>query len=148
MAPRGFIRHFLKKEFRKHMPGLDEEDLDTMVRLTTSKKHMKADLRKNRAFGATVARLREVENPTAIPTVVITRGRRVTHDPWTTEEREQDWREGQRRFLDGVEDGLLVIAAESGHAVNFDQPDLIADAVVNLVNEMRNPRGDYPAVSR
>ena len=103
-----------------------------------------ADLKKNRAFGATVARLRTVENPKTIKTVVITRGQRYRRNPWMTEEREQDWRDGQKTFLEHAEDGLLMIATESGHAVNFDQPDLVADVVLNVVNEDRNRRGDDP----
>ena len=57
-------------------------------------------------------------------------------------------RDGQKTFLEHAENGLLMIATESGHAVNFDQPDLVADVVLNVVNEDRNQRGDDPALSR
>ena len=143
VVPRGLMRRVLTKRFRDEIETLNKEDARALAHLVTSKKHIRADLRKNQAFGTTVATMRSIENSRTIKTVVITRGQRYAQDPWTTQAREQDWRDGQKTFLEGVEDGLLVIAHESGHAVNFDQPDLIAEVVVNVVNADRNQQ--HPA---
>lgn len=79
--------------------------------------------------------MRSVQSVPVIKTFVITRGKRDITDPWKTEEREKDWRDGHKTLLKGVEDGRQIIAWNSGHAVNFDEPGLIVETILGLVRE-------------
>ena len=138
IAPSSLIRHVAKKRARNFLRLPDEVDNDTLVHISTSKKHLKASVKMNKAYGSTVDYMRAIKNPTEIKTVVITRGKRFPYPPWTTPEREQDWREGHKTLLTGVKNGRHLIASESDHAVNFDQPDLIVETVFNLIEDSRD----------
>ncbi len=93
-----------------------------------SKSHIRGQARVGAAFGATLGRFREVVNP-PVPTIVISRGRRDLAEPWTTTEREHDWRYGHESLLDGVPDGHLWVAEQSGHMIQLEQPEIVRDAV-------------------
>ena len=82
-----------------------------------------------------------------MPLAVITHGR-----PWDwpagypTKELETTWRTLQERLAGLTPDARLVVAAGSGHFVPGDRPDVIVDAVREVVDAVRNP-GSWPTGS-
>lgn len=131
-APAWLVRKIARKRLHPSTSVLTESDLDTLVTLMSTKKHRRAQTEFGRAFQATVDTLREVQVPRHIESLVITRGQRFDFYPWTTEEREQAWRSAHLGLLADVDRGTHWIAEESGHAISFEQPELIVDAVVSM----------------
>jgi pimeloyl-ACP methyl ester carboxylesterase len=66
------------------------------------------------------------------PLVVIRRGK---SDPGFTEQQNQEWIAAQQRLSALSTRSVLLVAENSGHAVNFDQPEMFATAV-KQVQEM------------
>ena len=73
-----------------------------------------------------------------MPLVVLTHGR---SDPaprgWPGEEVERLWQQLQRELADLVPGGRLVIATESGHDIQDEQPELVLDAIRDVVLAVR-----------
>src|SRR5262249_40839021 len=55
------------------------------------------------------------------PVIVLAAGQKVAHDPI--------WAEAQRRMAALSSDSRLIIAQGSGHAIHWEQPTLVIDAV-------------------
>jgi len=45
------------------------------------------------------------------------------------------WREGHRTLLEGVDDGQLVVADQSGHEIPLAQPEIVVDAIRTLMRK-------------
>ena len=61
--------------------------------------------------------------PREVPTVVISAG-----------DQPADQQAAQRRLADASTDGRHIVAARSGHWVQFDQPDLVVEAIKGLID--------------
>ena len=131
--PRWLIRRLAKSRFESRLEQLDESDVDEIIEMSITRKHMAASAKYARAFGSSVEHMRRVQYPSEIPAVVITRGLRDTHEPWTTSEREEDWRVGQKMLFAGVLQGSHIVATESQHEIPLDQPELVIQAVSALI---------------
>jgi pimeloyl-ACP methyl ester carboxylesterase len=64
------------------------------------------------------------------PLIVLAAGQKVAHDPI--------WLEAQRRQAALSTNGHLIVAADSGHAIHWDQPALVLDAVRQVVEAARS----------
>lgn len=70
---------------------------------------------------------------------MITRGRHDSSDPWTTDEREADWRAGHRELLQGVRHAEHWTAHRSGHAILFDEPAVLLRAIRKVTHSVECP---------
>lgn len=62
---------------------------------------------------------------------------------WPTDKMESILLDSQRDIASLVPDSRLVIATESGHNIHQDQPDLVIDAIEQVVTAVRDP-GTWP----
>jgi pimeloyl-ACP methyl ester carboxylesterase len=98
-------------------------------------------------FGAASARLREAveKHPLAtIPLFVISRGKPVALPPnvpaaFSAEAFERAWHDGQDRLAALLPHAKHVIAKDSDHYVQVEQPALVIDAVRDVVDAVRDP---------
>lgn len=78
-----------------------------------------------------------------MPLVVLTHGRPAplpqhpTITPEVERRYEQVWRELQEELARTSSRGELIVAAESGHAIQLDQPELVVDAVRRVVESTK-----------
>jgi pimeloyl-ACP methyl ester carboxylesterase len=93
------------------------------------------------AYLDTVARLRQVDIPASMPTVDI-----VAERTWVeTPEEVEAIRSAHRDFVAASPHRRAVFAEGSGHHVMRDRPDVVLDAVAQLVAAVR---GAEPWISR
>lgn len=92
------------------------------------------------AFQQELALNKEPPSLGSLPLVVISRGREVVQaspsSPYTLEilqENEKRWREMQTELASLSSAGSLRIASDSGHSIHLSQPELIVDAVREMV---------------
>ena len=64
------------------------------------------------------------------PLIVLAAGQKVAHDPI--------WAEAQRRQAALSTNGRLIVAEGSGHAIHWEQPTLVIDAVRQVVDDVRS----------
>lgn len=112
------------------LPGCEQPLLfrSTPIEMSSTRKYVNAVVRYARGFPRSLETVRRSHPSRDIPVVVISRGLRDSHDPWTTVEREEDWRKGQRTLLGDSNDGQLIIATQSGHEIPLSEPDIVVDA--------------------
>jgi pimeloyl-ACP methyl ester carboxylesterase len=73
-----------------------------------------------------------------MPLVVLAHGRPEPAPPgWPGEEVERLWQQLQRELADLVPGGRLVIATQSGHDIQDEQPELVLDAIRDVVRAVR-----------
>jgi pimeloyl-ACP methyl ester carboxylesterase len=73
-----------------------------------------------------------------MPLVVLTHGRVDPSPPgWPGEEVERLWQQLQRELAHLVPGGRLVIATQSGHDIQEEQPELVLDAIRDVVQAVR-----------
>jgi pimeloyl-ACP methyl ester carboxylesterase len=73
-----------------------------------------------------------------MPLVVLAHGRPESSPPgWPGEEVERLWQQLQRELAQLVPGGRLVVATESGHNIQDDQPELVLDAIGDVVLAVR-----------
>jgi pimeloyl-ACP methyl ester carboxylesterase len=117
-------------------------DLDTQIEKLLSRKaalQRRAELELNRErvrFGDILRTEREVAAAPPwpeIPLVVLRHG-----VPFTPRSVEALWRRLQQDLAASTPDGRLVVAAKSGHRIAEQQPALLAQAVIDVVKEVRS----------
>ena len=73
-----------------------------------------------------------------MPLVVLAHGRVEPSPPgWPGEEVERLWQQLQRELAQLVPGGRLVIATQSGHDIQDEQPELVLDAIGDVVRAVR-----------
>jgi len=72
-----------------------------------------------------------------VPLVVISRGKRVWPDDPYGDALELEWQKMQREMAGFTSHGRQVIAKQSGHLIHLEQPDLVAESILSVVNEAR-----------
>lgn len=81
-----------------------------------------------------------------IPLIVLTRGKRPTeHKAFTAtpeqlEKIEIDFNELQKELVTRSPKGKQIIAKKSGHLINLDEPDLIVNAIKEIVETVRKEK--------
>ena len=72
-----------------------------------------------------------------VPLVVISRGKRVWPEDPYGDALEREWKKMQEEMAGFTPHGRQVIAEQSGHLVHLEQPDLVAESILSIVNEVR-----------
>ncbi len=73
--------------------------------------------------------MRRTSLPSGIPVIVITAGQ-----PFLPKAEEQDaWRQAHEQLTASIKGATLIVAEKSGHMIPASQPDLIIEAVMNLI---------------
>ena len=85
------------------------------------------------AYPATVARLRQVDIPAGIPTIDIVAERTFVDTP----DEVTALRRAHRDFVAASPQREAVFAAGSGHHVMRDRPDLVLDAIAQMITKVR-----------
>jgi hypothetical protein len=83
-----------------------------------------------------------------MPLVALAHGRPNPAPPgWPVEADEWLWRQLQQALAELVPGGRLVIATESGHDIQHEQPEVVLDAIGDVVQAVRagGPVSDPPA---
>lgn len=100
---------------------------------TTNREHVTR--RMKRTFPGLVARAR-AEWPPPHPAVVITAGK-----PWWGEPAmDEAWRQSHEALVSGASHRRMIVAETSGHDIPGTEPDLIVEAVLELVDRHRESR--------
>jgi pimeloyl-ACP methyl ester carboxylesterase len=76
----------------------------------------------------------------AVPLTVISRGRPESVFPWGDAESEAAWRAAHEQFVHKTPGAKLLVAEKSGHAVIVDEPELIVEAISNMIERTRHHR--------
>lgn len=134
VAPLGLARWLAAGEFRDNMRLPKDEDINKMLELSLATKHLRSVARMLNEFSASVGTLRALDSRIDIPVTVLSRGKADQHSPWGDNTREADWRAGHEQLAGNAKHGTLIIADKSDHMVIFDQPELIVEAVKNVVS--------------
>ena len=92
-----------------------------------------------------LAQVRAAHWRTNIPLYVLARGRVDPYPAdWSAERiarREQAWREMQEDHTRRSSNGKLIIAEKSGHDIQDEQPELVIDAVRQVITRARDKAG-------
>ncbi len=81
------------------------------------------------AFRLSAAQVKNAAVDDAIPTALLTRGRRVWPNTVDGARMESAWRRLQTRLAENWQRTRHIIAHDSGHYIHLDEPALVADAV-------------------
>jgi pimeloyl-ACP methyl ester carboxylesterase len=96
------------------------------------------------AFEESYAQVRAARPLPTVPLIVIVHGD-ITHDDnlfptgWPVEPLDTIWKELVAEQATLIPGGRLVVAAESGHRVEAEQPAVIVDAVMQVIMAARDP---------
>jgi pimeloyl-ACP methyl ester carboxylesterase len=98
-------------------------------------------------FGAASERMAQAATSTPLkdmPLFVLSRAKPAALPPnvpasFSQEAFETAWRKGQDQLASLLSDARHVIATESEHYIQIEQPDLVIDAVRQVVNAVRDP---------
>lgn len=71
-----------------------------------------------------------------VPLIVLTRGKRVWPDDPYGNNLERIWQEMQIDLLSLTSDSWQVIAADSGHQIHLEQPDLVVESIQDLLGKI------------
>jgi pimeloyl-ACP methyl ester carboxylesterase len=72
-----------------------------------------------------------------MPLIVVARGRPEDPGAAFVEQDERLWRQLQRELAHLVPGGRLVVATNSGHDIQHEQPELVLDAIHDVVQAVR-----------
>ncbi|MBN1224986.1 MAG: alpha/beta hydrolase [Candidatus Aminicenantes bacterium] len=83
-----------------------------------------------KGLGPKVEIMRKTSIPTGIPVRVITCGK-----PFLPKlEEQQAWRRAHEQMTASIERAVLIVAEQSAHMVPWSQPDVIVEAVMEIIN--------------
>jgi len=76
-----------------------------------------------------------------VPMIVVVRGLadsiQGVSDEETIQQAEQAWRDAQIELAAQVSDGTLIVAENSGHSIQLEQPGIVIDAIRTIVTQLR-----------
>ena len=91
--------------------------------------------REMRSFRTSVAQIKKLSDSYSFPLTVVHRGRNPMSTEKDGEERHQIWGELQQSLSELSSEGEVVVAENSGHHVHIDEPELVIEAIVNILNK-------------
>jgi pimeloyl-ACP methyl ester carboxylesterase len=93
------------------------------------------------ASGAQVHAAQETSPLPSIPAVVLAHGSKGFGfgEDYPGEALEQIWRSAQEKLAALVPGSKFIVATESGHYIQLDQPELVIDAIRDVVEAVRDP---------
>src|ERR1700722_2673401 len=89
------------------------------------------------SFRRTSQAFHRVSWPAAVPAIVIV----SEQTPFDVAADAQWWREAHQQFVDGANNRKLVVADRSSHDIAHDRPDVIIQAVAELVARSKSSQG-------
>lgn len=94
------------------------------------------------AFPGAADEVRPLQNFGNLPLVVISRdpSRPSAQDDVVSSKRERHWSGLQKRLLELSTNSTQIIATGSGHSIPMQRPDVIVDAIQQLVEKIRSPQ--------
>ena len=107
--------------------GLSPEVANAYVAFTVVPRHIQTTLDEGRGMPDSLAQADAVTSFGAVPLIVLSRG----HD------QEQDWQEMQADLLNLSSNSQQLIADQSGHNIQLDQPEAAVKAIVTMVEQVR-----------
>jgi len=126
------ITFFDPREMQSHFP---EATWFAMGALMGSSKAMTTQRREFANFDISAAQVRMAGTLPQVPLVVISRGRRVWPETPMGDALEQAWADLQAELAASIPGGRQIHAERSGHLVHLDQPELVAGAVREVLQE-------------
>ena len=126
------ITFFDPRGIKAHYP---EDMWFAMGALLASAKAMSTQKREFTQFAVSAAQVKSVGPLPQVPLVVISRGRRVWPETPMGDALEQAWSELQADLAASIPGGRQIKAERSGHLIHLDQPELVADAVREVLRE-------------
>ena len=122
----------LKKDLQKY-PLVVQAVFDTF-KSHCYRPHYWATLSSERAnIRKSFEQLREVTSLNNLPLIILSQGSKA---PEVSDERVQRWAELQSDLTRISLDSKRIVAEKSGHLIPFDQPELVVDAVKQLVEKV------------
>ena len=113
-------------------------------RLMSSRKAVQTQQRELFNFNMSAYQVKELGSLPDIPLVVISHGLHVWPDDPLGQAREREWRAMQLDLVRSVPHGRQVIAAASGHLIQLQQPELVAESIRQLLkSSAAPPRGGH-----
>lgn len=91
--------------------------------------------REMRSFRESVKQIKLLDDDYSIPLTVIHRGLNPMSAEKDGEERHRIWGELQQNLAKLSSDGDVIVAQESGHHVHIDEPELVVDAIIGMLNK-------------
>ncbi len=91
--------------------------------------------RELRSFRESINQIKLLGDNYSMPLAVIHRGRNPMSIEKDGEERHQIWGELQQSLAKLSSDGKVIVAHNSGHHVHIDEPELVVDAIMNMLNK-------------
>ena len=85
-------------------------------------------------FDITSSTLGEARLPD-VPTIMISRGLPEKGFPWGSAAAETAWRDGHKILIEHLSNKDHWIAEDAAHAVVFDQPDIVVDAIAAVIDD-------------
>ncbi len=107
--------------------GLSPEVANAYVAFSVTSRFIQTQLDESQGLGASLAQAGAVTSLGAVPLIVLSRGQ----DP------DQEWQEMQADLLHLSSQSQQLIADQSGHNVQLDQPNAAVKAIVQLVEQIR-----------
>jgi pimeloyl-ACP methyl ester carboxylesterase len=126
LDPNGWLRSFWSPDLVSSLPP---EAAVIAELLGMKAKTWYAILNEAGAFDASGQELQATPMPPEIPVGVLMHGRRVFPEGVVGDALEKDWLQANRDLVRAQRKGHFAIAAESGHFINAEQPELIVETV-------------------
>ena len=76
--------------------------------------------------------MRETTVPEGIPVILITSSQPFLPKP----EEQEAWRTSHEKIVASIDGAVLIVAEKSGHMIPFQQPEIIVDAIENIVRQV------------
>jgi len=126
------ITFFDPSDIHAHYPKAMWFGMEAMM---ASAKAMATQRKEFANFSVSAAQVRSIGRLPQVPLVVISRGRRVWPETPMGDALEKAWAEMQADLAGSIPGGRQIMAERSGHLVQLDQPELVAGAVREVLQE-------------
>lgn len=127
------VAHYVEPEEtaipQEAQPAMHDDLLRTKSRVTSRGEY--------RALGTSVLALQKAPPLGDLPLIVMARGKRQWPAGTAGDIKEEAWQNQQKELARLSSLSHYVIAPKSGHQIHLDEPDLVADAVREMIAEER-----------
>ncbi len=136
----GVVRFMLATGLSKPLPyweELSDEQRHMFRALISRPSHWDAAYEMNARLTESAKQAREAEPMPDVPLVVITHGIGDMFeglDPETAARAEEVWRQLQNDLASRSSQGRLVVAGDSGHQIPVEQPEIVVEAIRQVIN--------------
>jgi pimeloyl-ACP methyl ester carboxylesterase len=107
--------------------GLSPEVANADVAYSVTPRSLQTYIDEAKGIGPSLAQAGAITSLGAVPLIVLSRG----------QDQEQDWQEMQADLLNLSSNSQHMIADQSGHNIQLDQPEAAVKAIVTMVEHIR-----------